>query len=554
MRAVFGGAIVTALSILATPGSSVQAVDYDFVSVYSSATPLAEVNATAPSVNNAGTVAFAALIPDPAANRSTYVVFRSAGGQLVALLNLTDSLGAGSPGPLVINEGGAIALHYARGIEGLVVRIQPDGSYAVLARSDQFASTPYLEIAPAVSMNGTGQVAALVTNTDLTSSIVRFDAAGAVEVARSSPDLVNFSPPAINDAGVVAFTAQGASAGNVHVYSGTGGSLTDEGAIDPCPGPSHTPAINNDGLVLSDCGGPPLFSARGGVVNVLLTGSEDPIFGRLTSGYGLSNRAQTVFVTGSAEGPPEVGLFTGNDPLSGKVLRTGDTVFELPVEDIAIGHRSVNDTGQIALLLQVGGERPTTHIILATPRRTPQEITFPDLANPIFGGPPLPMTATASSGLPVTFAASGACALAAGAVTLLGAGNCTVTASQGGDSTYAPAPDVSQTLSIGRAAQAIDFGVVARGECRGRQERSSSAKGPSAARATHLCTVRLHTPTARATAAGLSPAATRWANNARLWGVVRGFLCTSIRGTSLAWLGVWRQPPSQRRGLGWTFC
>ena len=235
MRAVFGGAIVASLSILATPGSSVQAVDYDFVSVYSSATPLAELNATAPSVNNAGTVAFAALIPDPAANRSTYVVFRSAGGQLVALLNLTDSLGAGSPGPLVINDSGAIALHYARGIEGMVVRIQPDGSYVVLARSDQFASTPYLEIAPTVSMNGTGQVAALVTNTDLTSSIVRFDAAGAVEVARSSPDLVNFSPPAINDAGVVAFTAQGASAGNVHVYSGTGRLADRRGRDRPVP-------------------------------------------------------------------------------------------------------------------------------------------------------------------------------------------------------------------------------------------------------------------------------------------------------------------------------
>jgi hypothetical protein len=136
-------------------------------------------------------------------------------------------------------------------------------------------------------------------------------------------------------------------------------------------------------------------------------------------------------------------------------------VFELPVEDIAIGHRSVNDTGQIALLLQVGGASPTTHIILATPRRTPQEITFPDLASPIFGGPPVPMTATASSGLPVTFAASGACALAAGAVTLPGAGNCTVTASQSGDSTYAPAPDLSQTLAVRRAPQAIDFGVVA---------------------------------------------------------------------------------------------
>jgi len=207
MRAVIGGAVVGTLSILATPGSSVQAVDYDFVSVYSSATTLAEFNATAPAVNNGGTVAFAALIPDPSANRSTYVVFRSSGGQLVALLNLTDSLGAGAPGPLVINDGGAIALQYARGIESMVIRIQPDGSYAVLARADQLVSTPYLEIGPTISMNGEGQVAALVTNSDLTSSIVRLDAAGAVEIARSSLELVNFSVPAINDAGTVAFTA-----------------------------------------------------------------------------------------------------------------------------------------------------------------------------------------------------------------------------------------------------------------------------------------------------------------------------------------------------------
>src|SRR5262249_60022642 len=118
MRAVFGGACVATLSILATPGSSVQAVDYDFVSIYSSAaTTLPELDATTPAVNNAGVVAFAALIPDPSANRKTYVVFRSAGGQLVALVNLTDSLGAGRPGPLVMNERGTVALHYARGIE-----------------------------------------------------------------------------------------------------------------------------------------------------------------------------------------------------------------------------------------------------------------------------------------------------------------------------------------------------------------------------------------------------------------------------------------------------
>ena len=61
----------------------------------------------------------------------------------------------------------------------------------------------------------------------------------------------------------------------------------------------------------------------------------------------------------------------------------------------------------------------------------------------------------------MTLAASGACALAAGMVTVLGAGTCTITASQAGDATYLPATDVSRMLTIGRAAQVIDFGVVA---------------------------------------------------------------------------------------------
>src|SRR5206468_8473715 len=38
-----------------------------------------------------------------------------------------------------------------------------------------------------------------------------------------------------------------------------------------------------------------------------------------------------------------------------------------------------------------------------------------------------------------------------------GAGSCTITASQGGDATYAPAPDVSQTFAIAKANQTISF-------------------------------------------------------------------------------------------------
>ena len=58
------------------------------------------------------------------------------------------------------------------------------------------------------------------------------------------------------------------------------------------------------------------------------------------------------------------------------------------------------------------------------------------------------MTATASSGLPVSFSALGACAVSANTVTLTGSGSCTVTASQGGDALYIAAASVPRTFNI----------------------------------------------------------------------------------------------------------
>jgi hypothetical protein len=456
-RAAIAVLAVATLSLLAAP---VQAVEYDFLSVYSGGAALSELGATVPSVNTAGTLAFAALTYDPIANASAYVVFTGDGVQLQPLLDLTDILGVGTPSSLVINDTGAVAVHYTLDTGSAVLRIAADGSYVVLARADRLGAAPYLELAPAISMNAAGQVAVLATNLDGTFSIVRLDDGGGVEIAHSSAGLVDFSSPAINDAGVVAFTAQAPEPGGAHLYSGSGGALTEEGTTDPCPGPSsRAPVINTDGLVLSDCGDLPLFSARGGIVSVLLSGGEDPIFGRLASGYSLNDRGQVVFVTGPA-GSAEAGVFTGNDPLGSKVVRSGDAVFGLTVDDVRIGQRSINDAGQIALLVQVGGGTPTSHVVLATPRRTPQSIAFPELAGATFGAPPLVVTATASSGLAVTFAAAGVCSVADGRVSLLGAGACTITASQAGDSTYLPATDVAQMFTILRATQAIAFGPL----------------------------------------------------------------------------------------------
>jgi PASTA domain/Regulator of chromosome condensation (RCC1) repeat len=79
-----------------------------------------------------------------------------------------------------------------------------------------------------------------------------------------------------------------------------------------------------------------------------------------------------------------------------------------------------------------------------------QSIIFPPLAGKTFGARDFRVTATASSGLAVFFAARGNCIVRGATVHLTGAGSCTVTASQRGDANYNPALEVSRTFSISR--------------------------------------------------------------------------------------------------------
>jgi hypothetical protein len=80
--------------------------------------------------------------------------------------------------------------------------------------------------------------------------------------------------------------------------------------------------------------------------------------------------------------------------------------------------------------------------------KTNQTIAFGALVNKTYGDADFSVSATASSGLPVSFAASGSCTVSSATVHLTGPGSCTVTASQAGDSTYNAAAAVPQTFSI----------------------------------------------------------------------------------------------------------
>ncbi len=88
-----------------------------------------------------------------------------------------------------------------------------------------------------------------------------------------------------------------------------------------------------------------------------------------------------------------------------------------------------------------------------------QTITFGTLPSESLGASPFIANAVASSGLPVAFASNNpsVCTVFGDTVTVVGNGTCLITASQPGNATYAAAPPVTQTLTVGAAVPAAFF-------------------------------------------------------------------------------------------------
>lgn len=94
---------------------------------------------------------------------------------------------------------------------------------------------------------------------------------------------------------------------------------------------------------------------------------------------------------------------------------------------------------------------------------TVQTISFGALAGKVFGDVAFDLTATASSGLAVSYSSSntGVATVSGSTVTVVGAGTTTITASQAGNGVYAAATPVQQTLAVSKATQTISFGALA---------------------------------------------------------------------------------------------
>jgi uncharacterized repeat protein (TIGR03803 family) len=91
-----------------------------------------------------------------------------------------------------------------------------------------------------------------------------------------------------------------------------------------------------------------------------------------------------------------------------------------------------------------------------------QTITFGGLSNQTFGTPPFTVTATASSGLKVSFNSQtvSVCKVSGTTVRLVTVGTCMIQATQAGNTDYTAAPPVEQSFQVEQANQTITFDTL----------------------------------------------------------------------------------------------
>ena len=119
-------------------------------------------------------------------------------------------------------------------------------------------------------------------------------------------------------------------------------------------------------------------------------------------------------------------------------------------------------TGTVALTDNSLNATSVTQSVALQGTQSSQTITFGALSNQVLISGPLTLSATASSGLAVSFASTtpALCTVSGATVTLLDFGTCTIQATQAGNANYFAATPVNQSFQVTQDGQTITFGAL----------------------------------------------------------------------------------------------
>ncbi len=173
------------------------------------------------------------------------------------------------------------------------------------------------------------------------------------------------------------------------------------------------------------------------------------------------------------DGTPDIALDSWNtatapDSLANVLLGNGAGTLQNPssysagANSYGVVAADFNGDGRADLALANFGGNNVSILLATAPVMQEQTINFGPLGNEVFGTPPFSVSATATSGLTVSFAPNppGVCSVSGTTVTLDSVGTCTIQATQAGNANWAPAPAVNQSFSVTQASQTISFGPI----------------------------------------------------------------------------------------------
>lgn len=162
------------------------------------------------------------------------------------------------------------------------------------------------------------------------------------------------------------------------------------------------------------------------------------------------SRVDTPSVSWAAPSP-----ITYGTPLSNAQLNATSSVagtFSYRADGIPVGVGTVLDAGSYGLEVVFIPDSPfyatASRRVYFDVNKASQTITFNQPSDATFGDDPVTLSASTTSPLTVAFSAMGACSVTGTQLVFIGAGECTITAAQGGNSNYNAATSVERTITV----------------------------------------------------------------------------------------------------------
>ena len=168
----------------------------------------------------------------------------------------------------------------------------------------------------------------------------------------------------------------------------------------------------------------------------------------------------TVSVIATSSNTVAATVGVGGFPYGVAITPDGTLAYVANVNDNTV---SVIATSSNTVVATVGVGNEPVEVAIFQVTQANQTITFAALANQPLGAAPFTVSATASSGLPVSFNSQtmSVCTVSGTTATLVAVGTCTIQATQAGNANYAPATPVNQSFQVTQANQTITFAALA---------------------------------------------------------------------------------------------